>query len=243
MHFLDYYIDFKRYFKNRKLLKQIKCKLYPVENLVSYGSRYGHWTIPANLLNEKSICYLVGAGEDISFDLAVDQIYGCEIHIFDPTPKSIKFVRHAIKTLHDRRIFLHEKGLWNKKESIAFYQPENEKHVSHSIVNLQHNDKSIELPVDRLSSIMEDLGHSSIDLLKLDIEGAEYEVINSIWEDKLNIRAIAIEFDEAHSPLDEMYYKRIGNSIQQLQNLGYIGVHVKSDFNILLLRKDVYDDL
>lgn len=43
---------------------------------------------------------------------------------------------------------------------------------------------------------MNELKHSSITLLKMDIEGAEYEILDSIIEDNLDIKIICVEFDQ-----------------------------------------------
>jgi FkbM family methyltransferase len=52
---------------------------------------------------------------------------------------------------------------------------------------------------------MEQLGHDRIDLLKIDIEGAEYKVIESILADKLDIRVICVEYDECFNPIDDRF--------------------------------------
>ncbi|HML19507.1 MAG TPA: hypothetical protein PKD74_02920, partial [Candidatus Dependentiae bacterium] len=36
---------------------------------IRLGSKYGGWVIPDKYITETSLCYCVGAGEDISFDL------------------------------------------------------------------------------------------------------------------------------------------------------------------------------
>ena len=49
--------------------------------------------------------------------------------------------------------------------------------------------------VDSIKNIMEKQGHNSIDLLKLDIEGAEIETINQMLDDKIYPTYVLIEFD------------------------------------------------
>jgi len=66
-----------------------KLKKY---NLVSFGTEYGKWTVPKNIINESSSCILVGAGEDISFDLELLHNFGCKLVICDPTSKSKNFI-------------------------------------------------------------------------------------------------------------------------------------------------------
>jgi len=68
---------------------------------------------------------------------------------------------------------------------------------------------------------MKENGHKGLDLLKLDIEGAEYKVIESLLEDQLDVRVICVEYDEAHTPLDDGYLARMTGSIESLLESGY----------------------
>ena len=55
------------------------------------GTDYGGWLIPKKIsLNENSIVYSGGAGEDISFDLKLQDKYNCNILLIDPTQKAVK---------------------------------------------------------------------------------------------------------------------------------------------------------
>ena len=82
----------------KNLLKRVKTRIRrmnewrpPVSSfadLITIGTEYGGWTIPANYLTESSICYLAGAGEDISFDVGIVEKYGCQVLLFDPTPRA-----------------------------------------------------------------------------------------------------------------------------------------------------------
>ena len=55
------------------------------------GTNYGGWCIPINTaLNENSIIYSGGVGEDISFDLQIQDKYGCNIVLIDPTKRALK---------------------------------------------------------------------------------------------------------------------------------------------------------
>lgn len=233
---------------HRKFLKWTERKLnIPIENGVPVeriGTPYGGWIIPAGSIGPDSVCYLVGAGEDVSFDLGLAAQYGCTVDIFDPTPRAVAHVEGLIGNLKNglrtacatspggfypdyppalaERLRLHPVGIWNEDTSLRFFAPQNEAHVSHSLVNLQQSERYIEVPVRRLSGMMAELGHHKIDLLKLDIEGAEYQVIRSLLDEGLNIGALCIEFDEsAANHLDTRYLQRIEESLRALLDAGY----------------------
>lgn len=208
------------------------------------GTGYGGWIIPQQFLHARSVVYLVGAGEDVSFDVAVADRYGCAVHIVDPTPRAQAHVELLINNLSQGRptplqntpsghypdahpataqlLHFHPTGLWNKQEILRFYEPANPEHVSHSLVNLQKTEKFIEVPVMRLSQLMRENGHTHIDLLKIDIEGAEYTVLETLTEDQLDVKVLCIEFDEsaAHHH-DSKYMDRIEGALQRLYQYGY----------------------
>jgi FkbM family methyltransferase len=240
-----------------------KFKIHKISSLVSIGTEYGGWAIPDKLLSEKSVCYLAGAGEDISFDTGIAERYGCEVHIFDPTPRARKHFevlqsavaegrRQAVNnstvyyTIGKDRwplLHYHELGLWESEEVLKFYAPRKAEHASYSALNIQKTEDYIEAKADRLSSVMKKLGHKSIDLLKLDIEGAEYKVLQSILEDNLDIGVICVEFDEAHFSLDEQFVSRIRGSLQALNAHGYLIIDCNEHCNYTLCRKDLLSQL
>ena len=53
---------------------------------------------------------------------------------------------------------------------------------------------SIDLKFDPHSNIMKDNNYSKLDLLKMDIEGAEHEVIDHIQKNNIDIKKILVEF-------------------------------------------------
>ena len=88
---------------------------------------------------------------------------------------------------------------------------------------------------------MKSFGHTSIDLLKLEIEGAEYKVIETIIEDKLDIKAILVEYDEVFHSKGFPYLFRIKKSKDLLLNNGYKLVHTTDLFKCLFVKKEVYN--
>jgi FkbM family methyltransferase len=113
----------------------------------------------------------VGCGEDISFDLALIDKYSCEVFGFDPTPRSIAYVERI--TSGNANYHFQGVGIWEREDTVKFFAPQNSKHVSHSITNLQLTDNYIEIRTIRLKQALTENRHNSLALLKLDIEGAE----------------------------------------------------------------------
>ena len=142
------------------------------------GSGFGGWVVDPQPLSEASVVYSAGIGDDVSFDLALIDRFGFTVHAFDPTPESHRWL--ATQTLPEEFV-AHEFGLASHDGVIPFFAHENEEWIAHSTIKSAHTvPTGVELPVRRLTTVMEQLGHERIDLLKVDIEGAEYEVIDDL---------------------------------------------------------------
>jgi FkbM family methyltransferase len=197
-----------------------RVRIQSSRQMLRLGSKYGGWLLPAGMLNRASICYLAGAGEDITFDLALLERFDCHVHTFDPTPRAIAYVSQ-LGIAHPNFNF-HPVGLWDADEDLKFYAPKDPQHVSHSVVNLQGTQEFFEAPCRSLPSLMAQLGHTHLDLLKLDIEGAEHRVIDSMLASGIHARILCVEFDEAVLSLSAQGRERIVTTVGRLLDAGYV---------------------
>jgi FkbM family methyltransferase len=165
-----------------------------LDGLVEYhGDEDCGWAIPANCLRESSIVVDVGLGENVSFSKSLIERYRCVVHGFDPTPRAIEYVRR----LNLPRFVLHEYGLDTQKGERSFHLPDDERHVSGSLVEAEHNRRrSIRVPLVPLQDVFSLIGASSMDLLKLDIEGTEYALFGDshFTEQLARVGVLCIEF-------------------------------------------------
>jgi FkbM family methyltransferase len=202
----------------RQTLKQVYQQLrYPELRLgislptAFYGSSYGGWSVYPKLLNAQSIVYSFGVGEDISFDLELIRQHKCPVYAFDPTPRSIAWVKNQFLP---PEFHLQEYGIAAYDGSANFFPPENPAHISHTM--LQKDGAAISVPVKRLKTIMNELGHNHIDLLKMDIEGAEYPVLEDILD--LPIKQLLVEF---HHRWEGIGFEKTLSMIRLLKQHGY----------------------
>lgn len=183
------------------------------------GTKYGGWYIPNNInLNSDSIIYSVGIGEDISFDIILNSKYDCNIFLIDPTKKAINHFEEVKKYYYNNilftgniqndyyskiekykpnlnKFFYLDIGLWNKKDVLKFYKQTNKNYVSQSLIeNMFDMDYDI-VNVDTIKNIMIKYNHTHIDLLKLDIEGAEVNVLNDMLDNNILPNYLCIEYD------------------------------------------------
>jgi FkbM family methyltransferase len=137
---------------------------------------YGGWSIPKNIITSESVVVDVGLGEDISFSESLILKCGCNVHGFDPTPKAIAYINKR----ENSKFQLHKLGLAGSCRSAVFYLPVNSNHVSGSLTKSTHiGNEKIEVQLIDTGGIFKLIKKDKIDLLKIDIEGAEYEVLNS----------------------------------------------------------------
>jgi FkbM family methyltransferase len=156
-------------------------------NLEFHGDKDYGWKIPTNVLDSSSLVVDVGLGENISFSVSVQKKYGFVVHGFDPTPRAIEYVTN----LKPPGFFFYEFGLGALTEKAQFFLPNNESHVSGSIVHEHHvGGRTVEVQLKSLRDLFLTAGINHIDLLKIDIEGAEYDVISS---DDFNLLACKIK--------------------------------------------------
>ena len=149
------------------------------------GTDYGGWVFNHTLVKKDSIVYSFGIGEDASWDLGMIKRFGVTIHGFDPTPKSIRWVKAQNMPAE---FVMHDFGLAPKDGELVFHAPINPNHVSLSVVERETQTERIVLPVRELAGIMKELGHDHIDILKMDIEGSEYEVIEDLLANGLAVK-------------------------------------------------------
>lgn len=212
------------------LKKGIKCRH------AWYGNQYGGFYVCPDVLGKNAVVYSFGIGEDISFDRAVYTNHDCHIYGFDPTPKSINWIKN--QTLPEKFHFF-EYGISNQSGPATFFLPKNPNHVSGSMV-VQNNIDVKEKVVVRMKSfadIATELGHTHIDILKMDIEGAEYDVIENILNTNISITQILIEF---HDRFVENGKARTQQAIQKLNAHGFEIFAVSDSFEeVSFIRKNV----
>jgi FkbM family methyltransferase len=184
--------------------------------MVRHGSEYGGWWICPRGISADSVVYSFGIGTDVSFDLSLIETYGLTVDAFDPTPASIAWLK--TRPLPGQFKW-QELGIAAYDGRATFFPPANPEHVSHSVVPPVGSDRQgIEVDVRRLSGIMGSLGHDRVDILKLDIEGAEYEVLDDILASGVRPGQLLVEF---HHRVPGIGVERTRRAVARLEAAGY----------------------
>jgi FkbM family methyltransferase len=175
---------------------------------------------PAGLGNS-SVIYSAGVGKNVSFDLSVIRRFGAPVFAFDPTPEAVAYIRSRSLPPEFRLL---EVGLAGWDGTASFSPNRRRKEPSHILLPRPETQaRSVEAPVKTLPTLAGELGHARIDLLKLDIEGAEYAVIEQIVAGSLEVKQLLVEF---HHRFKGIGRARTNAAIRSLQGRGYRIFHI-----------------
>lgn len=149
--------------------------------------------MPTAAIRAGGVAYCAGVGEDMTFDRALHD-RGMTVRAFDPTPRAVAHVgEHRPKG--DRYTF-DPVGWWSDRRVLRFYSPADPGHVSHSATNLQQTSTYFEADVAPVTDFVEKYGDELLSIVKMDIEGAEHEVLSSLLATTIRPYVLAIEFDQ-----------------------------------------------
>jgi hypothetical protein len=87
-----------------------------------------------------------------------------------------------------------------------------------------------------VATALAERGVAELALLKLDIEAAEYAVLDDLVSSGVRPTQVLIEFDELHSPLSPLAFVRIGQRIRALRTVAYTLVATERS-NFLFVRR------
>jgi FkbM family methyltransferase len=164
----------------------------PRDDARQIGSDYGGWVLPLSLLGPDSVCYLIGVGEDITFDLALIARFGCTAHAFDPVPRAQRYAAEA--AAHEPRHIMYPYGIWSQDTTLRFFGHSDPTYVSHSATNLMGTSTGFDAEVRSIPTVMAELGHDHIDLLKISAEGSEYEIVDHVLASGVRVGVLCVEF-------------------------------------------------
>lgn len=203
------------------LLRRILARTprFPVEAEVDklhLGTTYGGYAVVPAALGPDSIVYSFGVGQDASFDLALIERFGATVHAFDPTPRCRAWVDEQS---WPPQFCFHPLGVAGADGTLALHAPPDPGHVSYSPVARKGSAEVVEVPVRTVRSLMAELGHDGLDLLKADVEGAEYEVIADLLAHGPRPGQLLLEF---HHHLPTIPLSRTKQAIADLRAAGYL---------------------
>jgi FkbM family methyltransferase len=181
---------------------------------------WGGWQLVANLVEQGNIIYSYGISDDIEFELAACRI-GAHVYAFDPTPYCIEWIAKQelpnnfeyfpwAAAGSDGHFYLYPRIKKRGKKSSVMYTFEQQG---------DEENQGVKVRALSLNSTIKELGHKNIDILKMDIEGAEYDVVDCLLQSVIRPKMILIEF---HHRFKNIGKEKTINAISGLRDAGYL---------------------
>jgi FkbM family methyltransferase len=164
----------RRWFENR----MAHVKTEPMDGLQALGSDYGYWVVPVDWVDSSWTCYCVGAGGDISFERELLTRYGPIVRSFEPDEGYVGQLR--VSPEDEERFSLYQMAIAPADGPIRMQRTHIPGSRSLSPAHLYETEDYVEVPGRSLRSLMEEFGDESVELLKVDVEGGEYELLPTL---------------------------------------------------------------
>ncbi len=183
------------------------------------GDRSGVWVVDPTLLTRNSVVYSFGVGDNLAWELAMIERFGLTVHAFDPTPASMAWVER--QSLPPTLMF-HPSGLAAHDGNMGFAPRRPGSRINFRPI-AETGVAVIECPVARLSTFMRELGHEYIDVLKMDIEGGEYTVLDDLLATRASVKQLLVEF---HHHFPDVGIKATQRAVRGLEDAGFRIFHI-----------------
>ena len=197
----------------------------------------GNYKLLAKNISLNSIIYSCGIAEDISFDEAISDKFGCDVFMFDPTKESLKFM----ETINNPKLKFFNIGIWKRDGNIKFfYHAENS---NLSVTNIFHSENHFTLPCKTIATLMKEHQQTIIDVLKMDIEGASFDILNDLLDKKTYPMQIVVELERPFFIFNSSFKELFSYLIKRrklhnrLKNIGYDLVELDTN-ELLAIKKD-----
>jgi len=173
------------------------------------------------------VVYSGGVGKDISTELELLNAFSCRIFIYPPSPTAQETMRSS-RNQH-KRLTYEPLGLAGRAGTHVFAPPRRAEEGSFRKQATEQD--AVNFTCVRLAEQASQRGHLEIDLLKLDIEGFEYEVLDDVLDSGIVIHQLCVEF---HHFLPGHTARQTSRAVSMLRSAGFRIVYKRgADFTFL----------
>lgn len=179
------------------------------------GTEYGAWPFPNALVGKDVEILTIGVGEDLSFEISVNAICTLNLLCFDPTIKAANYAKKV--TPEFGKIKFINKAVVSDISKANFASPSNPDHVSMRMVEQKEGNANINMTSVEL--LTQDFPCNKFDIIKMDIEGFEITVLNTLLDFKIHPKYFLVEFH--HNIYSNCSVLDTHRLIRRLKSLNY----------------------
>src|SRR3954454_1164824 len=177
----------RRWFENR----MERVGVEPLDGLQALGSDYGYWVVPVDWIDSGWTCYCVGAGGDITFERELLTRCSPTVRSFEPDEEYVG--RLQVASEDEERFTVHLIAIAPADGPVRMQRTHIPGSRSLSPAELYDTHDYMEVPGRSLRSLMEEFGDDSVELLKVDVEGGEYELLPTVDLAGIGVRVFCIQ--------------------------------------------------
>jgi FkbM family methyltransferase len=203
-------------------------QLHDASGLIDLGTRYGGWIVPGESIRSSWVCYSVGSGADISFDLELIRRFQVKVRAIDPVAEYVQLARE--QATGEPLFSAYQAAIADHDGPLRMQVTHDTRSHSVSSANLYDSEDYVELPGRTLMSLMREFGDDHIDLLKLDIEGSEYDILPTLDLPRMGVKVFAAQLHHTRPVRDA---RRL---IAGLKADGYLPVACRGTVKLTFVR-------
>lgn len=172
-------------------MKEIEAKYLQPHNF----KLYSNYCLPENIVKESKRVLSYGVHRDVKFEQTIlDENSNLEVHLFDPTPDSIKLFETNF--VHKDKMNFHPIAYAKETGTLDFYYHKLDPNKCYSLLPLfGENSASIQVPTKNLVDCINDYTPEGVDIIKADIEGVWYDICREVLDNDIDFKAFLIEFE------------------------------------------------
>jgi FkbM family methyltransferase len=148
-------------------------RVAPIESLNFQNYEEKDASMILKLVPEQGVVFDVGANMGWYSLLIARHVKGCQIHAFEPIPKTYSFLTENIELNHATCVTAHHFGLSNESKDLTFYfYPEGSGNASSANLSERKDAELVTCHVEKLDDFVI-ANKLHVDFIKCDVEGAE----------------------------------------------------------------------
>lgn len=139
-------------------------KIRPADSSEYYRQNGDKYRLTYDLFSKAVVVDIGASGGDWSG--MIKSKYGCQVHCFEPDKK-------YLHPLRDKSMIIYPLAVTGNTGTVLLGEHDGE-------LSTLYTDNAIKVDAVAASDIFKVIGHDHIDLLKINVEGAEYEILNDL---------------------------------------------------------------